>query len=107
MSCCGGKRTALRNSFQTSSNVKPAPVTQAAPPPVPARTSSTGSSAAPAGGAASAGAVTLRYLAGAPIQVIGPATRATYRFSVEAPLQRIARADVEALLASGYFRLEF
>jgi hypothetical protein len=50
--------------------------------------------------------VTLRYLAGAPIQVTGPATRTVYRFSREAPLQRIARADVEPLLASGHFRLE-
>ncbi|HWW68847.1 MAG TPA: hypothetical protein VN089_02800, partial [Duganella sp.] len=57
--------------------------------------------------AAAPGAVTLRYLAGAPIQVIGPVTRATYRFSREAPLQRIARADAGPLLASGHFRMEF
>ena len=52
------------------------------------------------------GMVTLRYLAGAPIQVTGPATRSIYRFSREEPVQRIARADAEALLASGHFRLE-
>jgi hypothetical protein len=50
--------------------------------------------------------VTLRYLAGAPIQVVGPVTHARYRFSREAPLQRVARADAELLLASGYFQME-
>ena len=52
------------------------------------------------------GAVAIRYLAGAPILVIGSATRAEYRFSRAAPLQQVARADVETLLASGYFRRE-
>lgn len=52
------------------------------------------------------GAVALYYLAGAPVLVIGSATRAAYRFSRAAPLQKVARADVEALLASGYFRRE-
>lgn len=70
MSCCGGKRTALRNSLPTRSTNKhaaAAPAEQVRP-----------------------GAVTLRYLARSPIQVIGSVTR----------------ADAEALLASGYFRLE-
>lgn len=56
---------------------------------------------------ATMGTTTLRYIASAPIQVTGPVTHATYRFSREAPLQRIARADAEPLLASGHFRLEF
>ena len=55
---------------------------------------------------ARAGALTLRYLASAPIMVIGAITRATYRFSREAPLQRIARADADPLLASGHFQIE-
>ena len=38
--------------------------------------------------------------------VIGAITRATYRFSREAPLQRIARADADPLLASGHFQIE-
>ncbi|WP_093388789.1 hypothetical protein [Rugamonas rubra] len=78
-----------------------------------AHTTAAGKPAPPAGATApratvqaQAGAVTLRYLAGAPIQVVGPASHATYRFSREAPLQRIARADAEPLLASGYFRME-
>jgi hypothetical protein len=50
--------------------------------------------------------VALRYLAGASILVVGPASRKQYRFSGAAPLQRVARADVESLLASGYFRRE-
>jgi hypothetical protein len=48
--------------------------------------------------------VAIEYLAGAPIRVIGTVTRAEYRFSRAAPLQQVARADVDALLASGYFR---
>lgn len=113
MTCCGGKRTELRNSRQTSSKVQPASVTPAALPGVAVRTTAAGKPAPPAGGTApgaavqaQVGVVTLRYLGGAPIQVVGPASHATYRFSREAPLQRIARADAEPLLASGYFRME-
>ena len=113
MSCCGGKRTELRNSIQTRAKLKPASVTPAAAPGMAVRTTAAGSPAAPASGTApraagqaQVGAVTLRYLAGAPIQVVGPVTRATYRFSRDEPLQRIARADAEPLLASGHFRLE-
>lgn len=113
MSCCGGKRTGLRNSLQTSSKVQPASVAPAAAPGMAVHTTAAGKPAPPAGVSAPRAAVqaqtgmlTLRYLAGAPIQVVGPASRATYRFSREAPLQRIARADAEPLLASGYFRME-
>ncbi len=52
------------------------------------------------------GTVALRYLAGAPILVRGPATRTEYRFTRDAPLQRVAQADAAALIASGYFRRE-
>ena len=52
------------------------------------------------------GTIVVRYLAGAPILVNGSATRSVYRFSRAAPLQRVAHADVTALLASGYFRRE-
>ena len=113
MTCCGGKRTELRNNLQASSKVQPASVTPAPVPGTAVRATAAGGPAAPAGATApraavqaQAGVVTLRYLAGAPIQVVGPASRATYRFSREAPLQRIARADAEPLLASGYFRME-
>jgi len=112
MSCCGGKRTELRSSLQTSSNVKQTLVTPAAPG-VAARATAMGGPAAPADSAppraavqAQVGLVTLRYLAWPPIQVVGPVTRAMYRFSREAPLQRIARADAGPLLASGYFQQE-
>jgi len=49
------------------------------------------------------GSVPIRYLANASIIVRGPATQKEYRFSGAQPLQQVARADVEALLASGYF----
>jgi len=52
------------------------------------------------------GTVALRYLAGAPILVRGPATRTEYRFTRDAPLQRVAQADAAALIASGHFRRE-
>jgi len=88
-------------------------VTPAAAPNMAVRTTAAGGPAPLAGGAApratvhaQLGVVTLRYLAGSPIQVVGPVTRATYRFSREAPLQRIARSDAEPLLASGHFRVE-
>jgi len=53
-----------------------------------------------------AGAVTMRYVAGAPIVVRGPVTRREYRFSRVEPLQQVARTDVEPLLATGYFMRE-
>ena len=101
MSCCGSKRlTAALPSSNISAGAgvaqprgwKAAPAPAAPAPAVAAR------SAAPFG------AVTIEYLAGAPIRVIGSVTRAEYRFSRAAPLQQVARADAEALLASGYFR---
>lgn len=52
------------------------------------------------------GTVALRYLAGAPILVRGSATRTEYRFTRDAPLQRVAQADAAALIASGHFRRE-
>ena len=104
MNCCGGKRTQLRSSFQTSPS--PTPGTAANRHSSPEITVSP-APLMPAPAQAGAGTLTLRYLAGAPIQVIGPATRAIYRFTPESPLQRIARADAQALLASGYFRLEY
>lgn len=48
-------------------------------------------------------AVNLRYLARAAIVVRGPATGMEYCFSAAQPLQRVARADREALLRTGHF----
>ena len=45
----------------------------------------------------------LRYLARSPIIVQGPSTGVQYRFSAAQPVQRVARADCEALLRSGHF----
>ena len=52
------------------------------------------------------GAVGLRYLSRSPIVVRGPSSGAEYRFSAAQPVQRVARADREALLRTGHFVLE-
>ena len=49
------------------------------------------------------GAVGLRYLARSPIVVRGPVSGIEYRFSAAQPVQRVARADREALLRTGHF----
>ena len=51
------------------------------------------------------GAVGLRYLARSPIVVRGPVSGIEYRFSAAQPVQRVARADREALLRTGHFSL--
>ncbi len=51
----------------------------------------------------SPGTILLKYRAGGPIVVAGPATGKRYRFSVAEPLQLVARADAERLLATGLF----
>jgi hypothetical protein len=48
----------------------------------------------------------LRYLARSPIVVRGSASGQVYRFSAQAPVQRVARVDAELLLASGHFQRE-
>jgi hypothetical protein len=50
------------------------------------------------------GEVALRYVASAPIVVIGPASRRQYRFSKTERVQRVARVDAEGLIASGHFK---
>jgi hypothetical protein len=50
--------------------------------------------------------VNLRYLARSAIVVRGPATGAQYHFSAAQPVQRVARADRDALLRSGHFSLQ-
>lgn len=116
MSCCGGKRTDLQrtllNHAGTERTASDAPLSRQVPrvspgaapaaqlagtiPPV----------AAPTRSPPLPAAVTLRYLAGAPILVRGAASHAEYRFTRDTPLQRVAPADAAALLASGYFRRE-
>jgi hypothetical protein len=71
-----------------------------------ARTSAPWSAALAVPAPASFGAVSLRYLARSPIIVRGPATGTEYRFSAAHPVQRVARADREALLRSGHFSLD-
>lgn len=51
-------------------------------------------------------AIRLRYLARSPILVRGTGSGRAYRFSGEAPVQSVARADAQPLLASGHFRRE-
>lgn len=52
------------------------------------------------------GAIRLRYLARSPILVRGTTSGRAYRFSGEDPVQSVARADAQPLLASGHFRRE-
>ena len=56
-------------------------------------------------GVAPFGVVGLRYLARSPIIVRGPVSGIEYRFSAAQPVQRVARADREALLRTGHFSL--
>lgn len=62
--------------------------------------------ATPTSAPQTAGALRLRYLARLPVAVRGPASGRLYRFSGVEPVQPVARADAEALLASGHFRRE-
>lgn len=62
--------------------------------------SSAGFAAAPA-----AELVEVEYLEQSPVVVRGPVTGATYQFSAVAPIQRIYRQDLGALLATRHFRL--
>lgn len=51
-------------------------------------------------------AIRLRYLARSPILVRGTTSGRAYRFSGAEPVQSVARADAQPLLASGHFRRE-
>ena len=116
MACCGQKREALTQSsnvtrprsaqptaattparFTSFADARPAPPVMALRP----------AGAAPVGAAFGApfGAVSLRYLARSPIVVRGPVSGIEYRFSAAQPVQRVARADREALLRTGHFSL--
>lgn len=108
MPCCGDKRTAFLPQSSEPPTRPAAPAGRhsgwfADRPGAPA------TSAAPAGQSHAVptppafGSVTIRYIANPAIIVRGPATRQEYRFSGAQPRQQVARADVEALLASGYF----
>lgn len=116
MSCCGGKRTELQTMLLGRTGHERGALVRS-----PSQTLQTSVVGTPAARFAAArtpmvapsppqaarfGTVALRYLAGAPILVRGPATRTEYRFTRDAPLQRVAQADAAALIASGYFRRE-
>lgn len=49
--------------------------------------------------------VEIEYVEQSPVVVRGPATGATYQFSAAAPIQRVYREDLNAMLATRYFRL--
>ncbi len=46
----------------------------------------------------------IRYVGDAGVTIRGPATGRNYRFSTEAPVQRVAMRDTDALLRSRLFR---
>lgn len=106
MSCCGQKREALATARLPSLPSLP-PQAQA---PAPARFASfakpPASAPAPVAAPLGLGSLALRYLARSAVQVRGPSTGRMYPFSAAQPVQRVARADSEALLRSGHFRLE-
>ena len=109
MSCCGQKRAEAQtshagwqsnatkpNRFASSDDVTRMP---SGSPPRP-EASHLSPPLAPVG------TVPLRYLANASIVVRGPISHKEYRFSGREPVQRVARADVDHLVATGYFRRE-
>ena len=116
MACCGQKRQALIQSSTVarSGSVPVQMQVQTAPPRTPDRSTSfaeprlapPATAPRPALGATFGvpfGAVALRYLARSPIVVRGPVSGFEYRFSAAQPVQRVARADREALLRTGHF----
>ena len=120
MACCGQKREALiqsstvihPNSLQPTAATTPARFTSFADArPAPPAMVPRPAGAAPVGALFGApfgapfGAVSLRYLARSPIVVRGPVSGIEYRFSAAQPVQRVARADREALLRTGHFSL--
>ena len=52
-----------------------------------------------------AGEPLLRYTERSPVRVVGAASGRAYLFSAERPVQPVARADAQALLATRFFRL--
>ena len=112
MACCGQKREALTQptimtrsgSVPTVSARTPARSTSFADPrPAPPAMAPRPAVVSPV--VAPYGAVGLRYLARSPIVVRGPVSGIEYRFSAAQPVQRVARADREALLRTGHFSL--
>ena len=111
MGCCGQGRTELKTGAQTNRRRNNGATATAAPsidPPEPAAPARPGGAAAmPQSPLATVlGEVTLRYLARSSVVVVGPFSGKLYRFSGLAPVQRVARADAESLVASGHFRRE-
>ena len=122
MACCGQRREALVPTRMRSTpaasaaagrtGMASAPGAAAAATPVagrgiqqpPVAARPTGGSGAPP--RALFDAVPLRYLARTGVLVRGPATGIEYRFSGTQPVQRVARADRDALLRTGHFRQE-
>ena len=118
MACCGQRREALIQpptvtSFRSGQPVSartPARSTsfadaRPAPPAIAPRPAVAAPFGAPFGAPLGApfGAVSLRYLARSLIVVRGPVSGIEYRFSAVQPVQRVARADREALLRTGHF----
>lgn len=101
MSCCGAKRLQAVPANSNTSRAAGVSQPRSWQPPAPVAAPAPAVAARPA---APFGTVAIEYLAGAPIRVIGTVSRTEYRFSRAAPLQQVARADADAMLASGYFR---
>ena len=116
MACCGQKREALTQSSTVTHPKRVQPTAATTPArfasfadarPVPPAMALRQAGAASVGASVGApfGAINLRYLARSPIVVRGPVSGIEYRFSAAQPVQRVARADREALLRTGHFSL--
>ena len=110
MGCCGQRRAALatqamptapRAPFQP--NARPAGFLANRVEPLATRSADTAARMA-SGTPAGMATVSLRYLAGSPLSLLGPVTARAYEFSPGQPVQPVAAADAMALLGSRLFR---
>jgi hypothetical protein len=107
MGCCGQKRAEISRTAATSlatnwgvNRASPAVQPPMGDPQGPRTSGSSTEHAAPSAW----GTVLLRYSETSAVRVVGPVTGRNYAFSAAVPVQAVAPQDVEALLATRFFR---
>jgi hypothetical protein len=107
MGCCGQKRAEISRAAATpqATNWGMNRASQAVQPPMgvpqgPRASESNTERAAPSAW----GTVLLRYSETSAVRVVGPVTGRNYAFSAAVPVQPVAAQDVDALLATRFFR---
>ena len=107
MACCGQKRAEISRTAAMSqatnwgmNRASPAVQTPMSVPQGPRASESNTERAAPS----IRGTVLLRYSETSAVRVVGPATGRDYAFSAAVPVQPVAAQDVDALLATRFFR---